>query len=628
MYRHLASFARRLALRRRRSFVEFAEQEVVLPTGPRAGLRFRTDFMPWTRLLLEAFDSDRWRRFFISGSVQSGKTLLAFQIPVLYHLFEMEDNIILGAPNVEMGQAIYEERLRPVIQASRYGALLPDTGAGSRGGRALAIRFANGASLRFMGAGGGDEQRSSHTARVVILTEIDKMDEPGEVSREDDPVTQIEARTSAYGSRARIYAECTMSVEAGRVYREIVGRGTDGRILIRCPHCDRHVFPDRDTFSGWQERDQVLDARSNATFACPDCGASWSEDDRRLALAGPVIAHAEGKQTDTFGLRWNAMHSGLLTMADIAEQEWRAEQSGSQRAVMQFVWALPCEEDAPVDQSGLSRALVAGKVGDGQRGTVPEGSRLTLFVDLGLYQCHWAALAWAPGMRGTVVDYGIVEVPQDRQPERSRVLTALREFRDEAIAPGWGAGTGTARPEMVLVDSGWEPDIAYALCDESRHVTRFVPTKGYGTSRHQQAWHPPKDTAKGMHWALTTPKPGVRLLVFDADHYKGEIHKGLAAPKEAAGSIGLFHAETRDLLPFIKQLLSERMEEQFVPGKGVKTFWNRLSKSNHWFDCVTGCRLAADVLGVTGYIRPEGGAPKKMAGYQRATGGSKWTIGR
>ena len=60
-----------------RSYREFAEQEIILPDGPRKGMRFSCDFAPWTGLLLDEFSRGDYRRYMCSGSVQSGKTLVA-----------------------------------------------------------------------------------------------------------------------------------------------------------------------------------------------------------------------------------------------------------------------------------------------------------------------------------------------------------------------------------------------------------------------------------------------------------------------------------------------------------------------------------------------------------------------
>ncbi len=104
---------------RRRTMREFAEAEVLIPTGPRRGLKFSTAFMPWTGIALDAFENPRWRRFFLAGPAQSGKTLIGFQIPILFHLFEMGETIIVGLPDMDLAQGIWDERLLPIIEGTR-----------------------------------------------------------------------------------------------------------------------------------------------------------------------------------------------------------------------------------------------------------------------------------------------------------------------------------------------------------------------------------------------------------------------------------------------------------------------------------------------------------------------------
>ena len=209
-----------------------------MPTGPRAGLRFRSSFMPWTKLALQLFDDPRYRRFWAAGPAQTSKTLLFFLIPTLYHLFEVGEPVIVGVPRIEDAQAIWYERLLPAIRVQpKWRGLLPSVGRGARGGVFKSLRFGNGSVLRFMSGARSDEERSSHTARVAILTEVDKFDTAAETSKEADPITQIEARTRAFGNRARIYAECTFSSREGRVFREVCSLGTDSQIWIACQHC-------------------------------------------------------------------------------------------------------------------------------------------------------------------------------------------------------------------------------------------------------------------------------------------------------------------------------------------------------------------------------------------------------
>jgi phage terminase large subunit GpA-like protein len=614
-------FRTTLRPRRVRSYLQFAEEEIILPTGPRKGLRFRTSFMPWTREPLIEFGRGLYRRFFGSGPVQGGKTMIFYIIPTMYHLFETMESVINGVPDTDLAQSIFDERLLPVIERTRYRNLLPDRGKGSRGGRVKAITFKHGPTLRFMGAGGGDQQRSSHTSRVVVITEMDKMDRSSRYSRESDPITQLEARARAFGDRALVFGECTMSIEEGRIYREVCQFGTDTRVYLRCQHCLEYVVPERDHFVGWQGAENLIQARDQARYACQKCGAEWTEEERKVALRKPAtaargqeistdgIVTGEAPRTNTFGFRWNSMHSELTSMADIAEAEYRAEQSESMediKGVHQFVWTLPFQDDL-VNLSGISRDLVLKKITQLPQGRVPDDAAfLTVMIDLGLYTCWSSTWAWKMDAQGFCVDYRPLDVPQvPRRPDPNQILAALRAFRDDVLEQGWASVSGKpVRPDLILVDSGGQTgfrDVAYTFCNESPGGA-YMPSKGQGSGRAEEGWRKPgkgKGRSIGNEWAMVRQPDGTTLVVMHSDYWKREVHRGFAAPAGAPGSLSLFNALPKEHFGFARQITAERQEEIFEPGKGVKVIWNKIYKHNHYLDTAYGARCAADLLGVT-----------------------------
>ena len=216
----------------------FACEEIVLPTGPCANFHFDVDTLPFSRLYLDALDSGRWSEVVTTGPQQCGKTLLGFVIPICYHLFEIVETIVVAVPALDGVSDKWNEDILPIIERTRYRDLLPLRGGGSRGGRVSAIRFRNGATLRWMTAGGGDKARASFTSRVLIVTETDGFDVASETSREATKIKQLEGRTKAYGSRRMIYKECTVSIKEGHTWERYMA-GTQSRILTPCPHCRR-----------------------------------------------------------------------------------------------------------------------------------------------------------------------------------------------------------------------------------------------------------------------------------------------------------------------------------------------------------------------------------------------------
>ena len=463
---------------RRRTWTEFAEKEIILPPGgPLEGLRFSVGFRPWVGEVLKTFADPRYSSFFGSGPTQDGKTFLFCTIPALYHIFELRQNVLLGAPVVEIARALFDERILPVIEATRYRELLPREGFGSRGGKAVRyIQFRHGPWIRFIGAGGRDSQRSGWTAPVVIATELDKMDEAGKKSKETDPVSQLRARSGAFARLgvSRFYGECSMSTEDGTINREVCEIGTHTRIYLPCVKCGEWVWPERKDFAGWSGAPNVDEARRKGAYVCASCHHQWTEEERqasllntRLVSRGQTVGkdgvvQGEVPPTNTFGLRWNAMASPFKSQADIGEAEWRAElteREADKKAVVQFWWAEPWKPEG-LSLSTLSRQIVERKITGFLKGAVPPGTvKITVAVDLAARICNWVAIAWSEDARGHVIDYGEFAVPQTGDAEPLRILRGLQIFRDEVLTAGWSAASGTRGAESSAsldeLDLGW-----------------------------------------------------------------------------------------------------------------------------------------------------------------------------
>ncbi|MEX0643604.1 MAG: terminase gpA endonuclease subunit, partial [Pirellulales bacterium] len=600
----------------------FAEQEIVIPDGPFEGRRFRCSRQPYTGLWFDAVDTGLWSRYVATGPTQSGKTLAAFIAPLLYHLFEVGETVICGLPDMDMAADKWREDILPVIERSRYRDLMPRIGGGSRGGRVESIKFGNGATLKFMTGGGGDKSRAGFTSRVVVITETDGMDQPGAASRESDKITQLEARTRAYGSRKRIYMECTVSTEEGRTWREYLS-GTASKIALRCPHCQSWVTPDREHLVGWKEAPTLAVAKGTSTFSCPACGQLWGEEERTVAHGEARLIHrgqsvdADGNvegdlpDTDTLGFRWSAVNNLFLMAGDIAGDEWRARNSAdeenAEKEMRQYVWCLPAVP-LKLDQTLLQVQAIQRRVGKWARGIVPPDCvYLTAAIDLGKYLAHWVLVSWADGCRGHVVDYGRIEVASEDLGVEQAVLVALRQFR-ELMDTGFPMAESPTSdmyvPDQVWVDSGWMTEVAYAFCRESDEK-KYRPSIGRGASQQRHQWYDRptktgslvKHIGEGFHFNWQ-PAEKLLLVEVDADHWKTWTHQRLTAPVEERGALTLFAATPQEHLSFAKHLTAEVKTEEFIPGKGLVTKWERKQRQNHWLDALYNACAAASFCGV------------------------------
>ena len=589
-----------------RTMREFAEQELVLPDGPHRGKLFRVDRHPVLGLWLDALDSGKWNRHVLTAPTQSGKTLAGFVIPLMYHLFELNETVICGLPDMNLAADKWREDIKPAIDKSRFKELLPKTGEGSRGGKFTSIKFRNGATLRFMSGGGNDKKRAGFTSRVLIVTETDGLDESGSGSREADKLKQLEARTRAYGANKRIYMECTVSTKQGRTWQEYL-KGTESQVTVPCPHCNRWVVPEREDLIGWQDAESVMEAQDKTAFSCPECGIFLSDEDRIEMNCQAKVIHRGQKieqngeiggptpQTDTLGFRWSAFNNLLLNPSDFAADEWKAsreaDEDNAEKEMRQFVWALPYIP--PVEQEHeLEFEALIHRQNNWTRHTVPTGiTLLTAGVDVGKWMLHWKVIAWGREhtSSGDIIDYGRIEVPSNEMPEEKAVLIALRQYREIAVT-GFPSKEGLVPVTESWIDTNYETDTVYQFVRESG--PGFVAHRGLGKGQFRNyRYHAPtkktddiREIGKGYHLVRQREKR-VDLMEVDTNHWKSDFHSRLSCPIDSPGSLKLFRDEPRNHLGVAKHLTAEVQERTFVPGKGEYVVWVAKRKHNHWLDC-------------------------------------------
>ena len=601
-----------------RTAYEFTRDEFIPHTGPFAYLPFDWRRQPFSRLLLDEYENRQWRRRIITGPSQTGKSLFGFVVPCMHHLFEQGDDVILGLPDMDMAKDKWERDIRPAIEASRYGSLLPTSGRGSRGGTPDSIVFRNGKTLKFMSGGGGDKSRAYFTARVVVVTETDGMDLSSETSREADKISQLETRTKAYGSRARIYLECTVSTAEGRTWREYQA-GTCSKIVRPCPHCGGSVTPEREHLVGWQDADNKIEARDKAHFVCPACEMPWTEEERRAANLQGRLLHrgqsvvdgeivGDAPQTDTLGFRWTAADNHFVTAGDLGADEWVAsraiDEENSQKAMCQFVWAMP---PAPSLTHGefLTEMALYARAYEWPRGTVPEGCDfLTIGVDVHKSRLYWVVVAWWKNATGHVVAYGFYESRSTEIGTEQGVFDALTALDRETLSAGWTWKGPQARvADRIFVDSGWLPRPVYELTRGRQ--PRLFSTKGYGMGQrtmHQYSKPQKKggaivDIGENYHVVILDAGSGrqnevLYLIEFDADYWKTWATRRLTTGIGQPGAVTLFRGKAGDHTDFVRQILAQKIN----PDTGK---WEPVRQTDHYLDAYTLACVSAATLGVS-----------------------------
>lgn len=558
-----------------RGMRDFALAELVNAKGDMKGSHWRPETQPWQELFLRELDSDRWNHVALTACVQGGKSYIGYGLPALYHTCEEKLDTIVAAPTMKVNRNKWNTEIRPLFLCSRYADLLPTDGSGSRGGFSDEIILNNGARIKFMTGGGGDEERSSYTASRVVITEVDKMDAAGGGSRETDPITQLEARMGSFPeSKRRFYCECTVSIPAGRIWQMIL-RGSNSRIACPCPHCHQYVTPEREHLRGWEEAESRRQAHRLAYYCCPSCGARITEDERRqmnlnaiLLHAGQTIQvqnresrvqspapdsglstldiHGDPPDTDTLGFRANCFNNLFISAGEVGAKEWSARhtpnEAAAEKELCQFFWAVPYTSPefgvTPLDPDEVRRRFAPRRY---TKGLLPEDlTHLSMGVDLGKRVGHWLLIAWRPGCRGIIADYSTFEVPSQGMPVEKAIVAALEDLRDGQILEGWHTVDGEiVIPKPVFIDAGYQYESVCEFCRQKETGRRFLPALGRGLSQYDRRLrsyhHPSKVGAEvkliGQDYYVSWV-PDQRLFRVDvhADFWKSWLFERLRGP--------------------------------------------------------------------------------------------------
>lgn len=575
-----------------RDIFEFAEQEILLPKGPRKGMHFDWDFAPFTRFIGEAIQDPRWRRVAVVGPTQNGKSLVATNIPMLYYLFEAQEDVIFGIPSMDLAGGMWADKIKPVIlDCPKYRELLPTKGAGSRGGNFTAVQLKNGTSLRFMGAGGTAAQMSSHTAKVIIMSEIDKMDVAKGDGGEADPVSLIIDRADAFEDSV-IVMECTVTTEDGRIWQEAMVHGSGGKVYVPCVKCGQYQELTRERLV-FNKENQIV-AEETARYSCVHCDAMWDNSDRLESLQYPLLVHkgqevqngkviGEPPPTRTCGIHYNVLHSPLQSINKTAGQEWHAENSelkDVKKNMTQSKWAIPwVDEDLNRENLTEGRLRSLASNCPYELRDVPEWVEfLTFSVDMQKGYCYWMCEGYNRStMQSIVIEYGTIDQRSDNDVGLHNMLSDA----DEITREGWEREDGVIlHPEVRMVDLGghWQAVVE----DWLRDHRSWIGVKGIGQGQKNKLSHGKDVFAIEGIVRVRRQKNGFKIWFIEVDNTKAMVHDRYMLESDQLQ--GFRHVPLNVDISWIKSMTAE---ERVYDPYGESFKWVVKRRRNDYLDCAS-----------------------------------------
>jgi phage terminase large subunit GpA-like protein len=184
--------------------------------------------------------------------------------------------ILLCQPKDEAVKKFSKERIAPM---ARVTPVLRDLLGNDRergGSDTLGYKEFPGGFLA-MESAGSPTNLAMRPIRITLLDEIDKY----ETTKEGDPVTLAEERTSTFDKINSLHVRCCSPTltETSRIHRSYY-EGDQRRAFVACPHCGYEQALDFFKHVHWEKTEDGEHLPLTAAIHCTECGEPWTESQR------------------------------------------------------------------------------------------------------------------------------------------------------------------------------------------------------------------------------------------------------------------------------------------------------------------------------------------------------------
>ncbi len=433
----------------------------------------------------------------------------------------------------------------------------------------------------------------------------------------DDPQTDESAK-----SPAQTYARERLIVGA------ILGlSGPDKRLAAICPCtiicpgdlADRLTDPK--VYPEWQG------VRTKMLISFPDNMEIWDEYNEQRILS--LSKYGDLRLANAF-YRKHRKELDKGAVVSWKHRKTKDEVSAIQHAMnlyfrdQQAFWA-EYQNEPKVDDIRAryrwSASEIASRMGETERGVVPDSVALTCGVDVQERLLYWVVVAWNEKGGGVVIDYGTTPrlrrnyfVLRDIRKTLAQhykvtslgdgVLSALKEFGADVISRAWQDEHGAQHSiSLTLVDAGWgaATEYVHACSRQQPWAGRVMPCYGrfVGASRKPISEYKRKRGERsGQEWIITTNhQRKTRYVLFDANYWKTWIADRLQVPVNDRGALLLYKANALEHRLLADHTTAEYATLVEADGRQVVE-WNLRPEhpDNHFWDCLVMAAVAASIV--------------------------------
>lgn len=584
---------------------QFADQEIVIASGPMAGTRWQTDFAPYQRGILDAIHEGA-QFIIVQGSSQWGKTACAVNI-VAYHIAHDPCEILVVEPTVDpMAKDFAKNRLDPTIKASPRLNAVVDKRRQKDASNTTLLKTFRGGMLALAGSNSA-ASLAARPVRLLVLDEVDRYER--QLKGEGDTISIAIKRTTTFRSRRRVLMLSSPTV-VGAPIQAWFERGDQRRYYVPCPSCGlMQAFT-------WKQVKWTDDDPSTARLICPGCAHAIDEAER-VAILGRGEWRATNPTPErgviSFHL-WEA-YSPLSSLSEIVAGflRARAAQKAGDQALMHTWQNTTLGEPVEPDKGDGAEPHELLTRREPFEAEIPAGACcITAGVDTQDDRLEVLVIGWGPGEEAWIVDRQVL--PGDTsQPEPWAQL-------DELLAYEYVHASGVKLPvSAACIDSAGHRTTMvydYAMRQAARRVYAVIGRDG---QRPIVSAPSPRKWGRNQRQVplYTIGVDAAKALIVSRLRLKGDATLG-----RQPGFIHLPLAHWCDE-ELAAQLTSERLVTKFARGVAVST-WVKTRPRNEALDMAVYALAALRLLNpkledLAERLAKPAGAPPPAATHRPST---------
>jgi phage terminase large subunit GpA-like protein len=581
----------------------WAEQNLVVPDGPRAGEPWSLSLTPYIAEPLDEIgpDSDS-NEIAVEKSAQTGFTTLL--LAAIGHSIDRDPcRMMVIQPTDAALSDFNREKLQPAIDGSKAlaGVVVPQTSRSTQGSTTYSKKF-RGGSLSLAIASSAADLRSK-TIKKLFRDEIDEY--PDDLDGQGDPLEISDGRLFSFlaqGDWKKVDISTPTVKGASKIERRFE-QGDKRYWNVKCPHCgDEFRFEWGPNFRFEREFPH------KAHYVTPCCGVFIAAHEKVGLMRGGRWIASDPRPGAFKSYHFDTLSSPFVPWDEVAKAFVSAGDNPAKLKTFWNLWlGLPYEfkGDAP-DHTRLLERREEGFT----RGHIPaRGLLLVAAADVQMRGIWVEVVAFAPNRESFVVDTlyldGSTEAPDGEAFEKLKAQVLDREFPD--------AFGRTRKLDGLAVDSGYRSHVVYSW---ARRHQRVHPDSGQDVVLAvdgRDGWGRPAigtPSLVDINLAGQRVKKGCKLWPVGTWPLKGAFYADLNKEGVKSGKPvdpeGYCHFPTWLDETYFRQLTSEYIAEQTLRGKIRKMWKLRASeRDNHLLDCRVYNLALAEYLGLSAITQDE-----------------------